>query len=160
MFSPAFPLDLKAKSTVGDDAITSAKIKLVPLSLQSKIAHIVLSPNLLQCHIHWVEYKHVWLPTGRCWLRTTGQLQSFRQHLRTTPVFFFLGIYPRFLKKSWVFQSGISGKFENIRYFGAKSLEFTRIRWNSWVFSKPNKKHWHIQFRTSTWPTNHVMISL
>ena len=40
-------------------AITSAKIKLVPLSLLSKIAHIVLFPNLLRCHIHWVEYNHV-----------------------------------------------------------------------------------------------------
>ena len=28
---------------------------------------------------------------------------------------------------SWVFQSGISGKFEKLSYFGAKSLEFTRI---------------------------------
>ena len=50
MIDDAIVLVYRAITTVKivDDAVTSAKIKLVPLSLLSKIAHIVLFPNLLQ----------------------------------------------------------------------------------------------------------------
>lgn len=49
---------------------------------------------------------------------------------------FLLGIYLRFLKKSWVFQSEILGKSGNLRFFGAKHSNLQRIDRISRVLKK------------------------